>query len=137
MHKQRAQTVVEFAFVAPVLIVLVLGVLGIGRAFYTYIDIANAARAGARFATTQSSCPSLAAVNSNVQNFVTPLAVTVAFTCTPTDSSGNTIPNAYRVTITNQFDTLIPHITYLPIVGNMDLFGVVPITVSATLPTAS
>ena len=47
---ERGQAAVEFALIAPVLIVLVLGVIQIGIAFNHYITITDAARAGARTA---------------------------------------------------------------------------------------
>jgi Flp pilus assembly protein TadG len=45
---ERGQAAVEFALIAPVLIVLVLGVIQIGIAFNHYLTITDAARAGAR-----------------------------------------------------------------------------------------
>ncbi len=45
------QSMVEFALIAPVVIILLLGVLDLGRAFLTTITIRNAAREGARYAT--------------------------------------------------------------------------------------
>jgi Flp pilus assembly protein TadG len=48
LRSERGQTAVEFALVAPVLIVLLLGVLQIGIAFNHYLAVTDAARAGAR-----------------------------------------------------------------------------------------
>ena len=45
---ERGQTAVEFALVAPILIVLVLGIMQFGVAFHDYVTITDAARAGAR-----------------------------------------------------------------------------------------
>jgi Flp pilus assembly protein TadG len=45
----RGQTVVEFALVVPVFLLLVFGVLDFGRAVYEYNTIVNAARQGARY----------------------------------------------------------------------------------------
>src|SRR5258708_11479947 len=47
---ERGQAAVEFALIAPVLIVLVLGVIQIGIAFNHYLTVTDAARAGARTA---------------------------------------------------------------------------------------
>ncbi|HLY93473.1 MAG TPA: TadE/TadG family type IV pilus assembly protein [Gaiellaceae bacterium] len=47
---ERGQAAVEFALIAPVLIILVLGVIQIGIAFNHYLTITDAARAGARTA---------------------------------------------------------------------------------------
>ena len=45
---QRGQTAVEFALVAPILIVLVLAIIQVGVAFHNYVTITDAARVGAR-----------------------------------------------------------------------------------------
>ena len=47
---ERGQAAVEFALIAPILIVLILGVIQAGIAFNHYITITDAARAGARTA---------------------------------------------------------------------------------------
>jgi len=47
---ERGAEIVEFAFVAPLLITLMLGIFWVGRAFNTYQTITRAAREGARYA---------------------------------------------------------------------------------------
>ena len=47
----RAQAMVEFAIVLPVLIMLLLGILEVGRLIYTYAAVNNASREAARFAS--------------------------------------------------------------------------------------
>lgn len=51
-HKRRGQSLVEFALVLPLLVLIVFGVLDLGRAFYALITITNAAREGARYGIT-------------------------------------------------------------------------------------
>jgi len=46
----RGQALVEFALIAPVLLVLVMGLLDFGQAYQVRITITNAAREGARLA---------------------------------------------------------------------------------------
>ena len=48
LRSERGQTAVEFALVAPLLIVLLLGVIQVGLAFNHYVTLTDAARAGAR-----------------------------------------------------------------------------------------
>ncbi|HQJ51071.1 MAG: TadE-like protein [Chloroflexi bacterium ADurb.Bin180] len=48
-HHQRGQEMVEAAFILPILILLLLIVVDLGRAFYTYITVIDAAREGARY----------------------------------------------------------------------------------------
>lgn len=47
---QRGNAIVEFAFLAPFLLILALGVGDFGRAMYASIVVNNAARAGAQYA---------------------------------------------------------------------------------------
>lgn len=51
-QNQLGQDLAEFAVVLPLLLLIVLGVLDLGRAFHANITIANASRAGARYATS-------------------------------------------------------------------------------------
>ena len=46
---ERGQTLVEAALVLPVLLLLLAGVVDLGRGYQHYIVIADAARAGARY----------------------------------------------------------------------------------------
>ena len=52
LHRRgRGQSLVEFALVFPIIILLIAGFFEIGRAVFAYNTIANAARQGARVAT--------------------------------------------------------------------------------------
>jgi Flp pilus assembly protein TadG len=46
----RGQSMVEFALILPVFVLLLVGILDVGRAVYSYNTINNAAREGARWA---------------------------------------------------------------------------------------
>ena len=50
--RARGQSLVEFALALPLMILILAGVVDLGRAFYAYVGITNAAREGARFAAT-------------------------------------------------------------------------------------
>jgi len=50
-RNERGSSLVEAAFVSMILILLMAGVADMGRAFYTYIAITNAAQEGARYAS--------------------------------------------------------------------------------------
>ncbi len=70
---QRGQSMVEFAVLAPVFFLLLLGTIDLGRAIYTYNAIADAAREGTRTAVpyecqnqTGLSCPVVGAVTSKL-----------------------------------------------------------------------
>ncbi|MBN1485128.1 MAG: pilus assembly protein [Chloroflexia bacterium] len=48
-EKRRGQTVVEFALILPILLLIALGLIEFGRAFFVYSVVSNAAREGARY----------------------------------------------------------------------------------------
>lgn len=47
--REHGQSLVEFGLALPVLILVLVAVVDLGRAFYTYVAITNAAREGARY----------------------------------------------------------------------------------------
>ncbi len=49
-RSERGANLVEMAIVTPILLLLLAGLVDLGRAFYSYIIIANSAREGARAA---------------------------------------------------------------------------------------
>lgn len=48
---ERAQAIVEFAIVLPILMMLLVGIFEVGRMIYTYAAVNNASREAARFAS--------------------------------------------------------------------------------------
>jgi len=48
---ERGANLVEMALVLPLLLMLLMGVVDVGRAFYSYVTLTNAVREGARFAS--------------------------------------------------------------------------------------
>lgn len=51
-HRERGQGLVELALVTPIALVLMLGVIEMGRLFFAWVTVQQAARAGARVAIT-------------------------------------------------------------------------------------
>ena len=45
----RGQNVIEFALIAPILIMLAFGIIDVGRMFYSWISLENSAREAARY----------------------------------------------------------------------------------------
>lgn len=74
---ERGSTLVEFAIASTLTLTMMLGVVDFSRAFYTYHLVANAARAGARYAMVRGSsctvtgCPT---TSDAVQTYVRGLA---------------------------------------------------------------
>ncbi len=105
----RGQSLVELALIAPVFLVLALGVADFGRAYFAYISLTNGARSGADYASTGlAAAADIDGVReavlgdaANLQN-VSPSNPDVAVT-TSTDSQGRSYAD---VTVGYSFDTL-------------------------------
>lgn len=65
---QRSQALIEFALVSPILLLLLFGIIDIGRAVFYYDTLANAAREGARVAV---QAPNRMPTNGDVLTTVT------------------------------------------------------------------
>jgi Flp pilus assembly protein TadG len=64
---QRSQALIEFALVSPVLLLLLFGIVDIGRAIFYYDTLSHAAREGARTAARASNqLPTNAAVLATI-----------------------------------------------------------------------
>lgn len=60
LSRERGQSLVEFAIILPLLLVLTLGTIDIGMGFKTYIALTNASREGVRSITIYPSNQALA-----------------------------------------------------------------------------
>lgn len=138
----RGQSLVEFALVIPVFILLIFGLIDGGRLVYTYNTVANAARDAARVAIVNQStsgaetcdttsatawpngCGAASALALNVQ----PSDVTVVYK--NADDSGDcatlTIGCLAEVTVTTSFTP------FTPIAGN--LIGTITISSQSKMP---
>jgi hypothetical protein len=57
----RGQTLVEFALILPILILLLMGIFDFGRAVYAYNTISNAAREAVRVGIVDQTCGTIGA----------------------------------------------------------------------------
>lgn len=88
---ERGASVVEFAIILPLFLLLIGGMVDLGRAFYTEVMLTNAAREGARSAM-YSQTPSVTLkraqdAGGNNPNFTA--AVTASCPATPTSPPSN------------------------------------------------
>jgi Flp pilus assembly protein TadG len=63
----RAASMVEFAIVAPLLFMLVFGVIDFGRVYFLYNNLTNAARDGARYGAVLPPTGSVGAIQASVR----------------------------------------------------------------------
>jgi Flp pilus assembly protein TadG len=80
-ERARGQSLVEFALVFPLLILMLLGLFDFGRAIYAYNTVSNAAREAARVAIVNPDVPAIRAeaVSQAIALGVDPASVTVDF----------------------------------------------------------
>lgn len=104
-ESSRGTTMVEFALVFPVLILLLMGVFDLGWAVYANNTVALAAREGARAAIITANTDSI--IRTQVKNTSQGLALTdgqIVISPTPSRSSGG----AVSVTVNYTFTPLTP-----------------------------
>lgn len=103
---QRGNTLIEVGITLPILIILIVGTLDLGRAVYAQNVISNAAREGARYGTTPPI--DLEEIKTKTEGYITtldPSRVSVSVT-QPTEST-------IRVTVIYTFTAVTP------LVGNL------------------
>jgi Flp pilus assembly protein TadG len=135
----HGQALVEFAFVAPVFLLLLFAIIDFGRYVYYVQILNNAAREGARYAIVHgsrsftptgppSTDPTGSAVAAVVQNYAIGVigsgtTFTIASTWNkstgPLDGTGtNERQQRVRVTVSYDFHSLIPVVPIPPITIN-------------------
>jgi Flp pilus assembly protein TadG len=116
----RAQTIVEFALILPIFLLLVAGTIEFGRALFAYAQLLQAAQEGARYGAVLPNARNNAAIIARVQS-VSPGGgadtVTVSSTVSPTNNATVNTANRARgnvltVTAEHQQAVLVP---FLPI----------------------
>ncbi len=124
--KTKGQSLVEMALTLPLLLLVVLGFIDLGRAVYYYSALGNAVREGARFAIVQRH---LDTTDGTQQDNDTIAKVTNYSVAVPIQASDVTVdrvdetgtPDAdglfVIVTATFQFDPVTPFINPLTLTG--------------------
>lgn len=123
LRNQKGQSLVEFAIILPLLLLLVMGIIEFGMMLNSYLAINNAAREGARAGIVGSR-------NNEIQNSILSTspaldAQNLIITITPSDGSRKS------------GDTLTVKVTYnyyftIPILGNI-FNSVVPLNVQVSM----
>lgn len=98
-ESERGASLVEMAFLLPLLVFLLVGAIDFGRAYYLKIEIMNAARAGVQYAcqSTKTAADTTGIENAatadavDVTTLTFPTAPTLACQCVPnTGGTGTT-----------------------------------------------
>ncbi|MEE9275800.1 MAG: TadE family protein [bacterium] len=102
--RDRGQAVVEFALLLPVLIVLIMGVIDIARAYNVLQVVTNAAREGARVAILPSSTSTT--VTTTVDTYLTAAGQTGCNSSGSNWGTAGAAGDSTTVTVSCTFDTL-------------------------------
>lgn len=108
LNNNRGQSIVEFALVLPVLVLILCGMMEFGRVFNEALVVTAAAREGARAAAIGANDSAIA---STVRSFVAPSSdkVPVVVITRQNQASGTRI----TVQVTNQVEIITPLISNL------------------------
>lgn len=113
-RKRRGVTAVEFAFVAPVFFIMVLGIIEFGRAMMVQSLLTGAAQQGARAGSLTNA--STANVTSSVNNYLSSGGISGASTTvSPSPPSSASSGQAITVTVTIPYSQVswLPSPSYL------------------------
>lgn len=137
---------IEFALILPILILMLMGILDLGRAIYAYSTVSNAAREGARLAIvnqTQGTNCSVRTVEckaaSHAVNLgVQPSSVAVSFRNPDDPNDASNVCTAREinciavVTVNYNFAAATPIIGNL--IGNITLSSTTMLPIERTFP---
>jgi Flp pilus assembly protein TadG len=120
---ERGSTLVEFSLIAFMFIIVLLGVVEMGRMVLVYTTVANAARAGARYAivhgvnqTVSSSGPTnTTAVQTVAKNFASAGLVNISLVVVTVNypNGNNNAGSPVSVTVSYPYDPLVSYFTSL------------------------
>ncbi len=126
LHKQpRGQSIVEFAIILPVLLVILAGALDLGRLYFAYVAVTDAASEGASYAAAHPTSDESAILErAEDASYITAGQSELELFCPtcPEVSSGDSI----SVTVTYSF-TLVTPFVHAIVPG-----GVIPLRAAAT-----
>jgi Flp pilus assembly protein TadG len=66
----HGQSMIEFALILPLMVLFIIGIFELGRAFFAYIAISNAAREGVRMYTFTPDTTTVSQIRSTVKTEV-------------------------------------------------------------------
>ena len=120
---KSGQGIVELALSLPLLLLLMLGTIDIGRVFYDYVQLRNAVREGAGYGSRMPT--DTAGITLRVNRHGIPASTTVSVDCTGDCTTTNGVPNGVgtiEVTATHTF-------TPITTAFLQSWFGINPITI--------
>lgn len=115
MKSEKGQSLVEFALVIPILVMLILGIVDFGRIYHVYLTLDHAGREAARAASIGKDDTTIKSVAVNDATSIKLTSDKVAISPGGTRSPGSNV----TITITYPVDFLTPVIGQ--IIGTFNL----------------
>jgi Flp pilus assembly protein TadG len=110
-RRQRGQSLVEFALILPIFMILFLGVVEFGWALRAYVVEQNAAREGARYWALNGnpgSCDPIGTAVTNKAPTLSGMSTSYKIGPTTTTTCAATSPNDVTVTATYTYNFITP-----------------------------
>ena len=107
-HITRGQELVEYAITLPLFLILVLGILDLGRGVYYYSAMQNVVREGARYGSIHLEEPG---VENTICGLVTSRAIGVSLNCDDVITTFNFDQGIVEVTVVYPFEPVSQIIT--------------------------
>ncbi|MCP8969322.1 TadE/TadG family type IV pilus assembly protein [Ectobacillus ponti] len=104
MKKESGQSLVEFALVLPVLVLLIFGIIDFGRVLHTYLTLDHAGREAARAASIGKTDADVKSVADANAAGLTASKLTVSISPSGTKKTGDSV----EITLTYPIDFLTP-----------------------------
>jgi Flp pilus assembly protein TadG len=103
---QTGQSLLEFAIILPVLLIIAAGVLDVGRLYFAYVAVTDAASEGAAYAAAHPTSESYVIARARDASNLTADESEIEFLCPtcPTVASGDPV----TVTVTYSFTLATP-----------------------------
>jgi Flp pilus assembly protein TadG len=119
LGRESGQSLIEFAFILPLLLLVVLGTVDLGMGFKTYIALTNAAREGVRWIsihpTDQAGAEARIAEEAERVGLEDGIILTDGYTVNFTpDQSNYAAGEKVKVSINYEYELLFGAITGLP-----------------------
>jgi Flp pilus assembly protein TadG len=119
------QGLVEFALVLPLLLLILIGVLDLGRLSFAAMTVTNAAREGARYGATNPTATSAIVARAQNEAYGSIISPSQLIVSTPTFPEGCALGKPIQVTVTYNFQLITAYVF-----GG----GTIPLRASAQFP---
>ncbi len=104
IYRNKGQSLVEFALILPLFMLIVLGIFDFGRAIYGYSALHNAAREGARYGAVHP-CDTTGIIDMAQQMAV---GLGEGIQVTPAIIYSGFVPSTIQVSVEFRFQTVTP-----------------------------